>query len=214
MTALSLLASRAQQAPPSEQLTEDDYFQRNSEFQHWLLEDKGVFFDSIPAEEARKRFRKFAAKWNDGELSSKYYGGLKNAPSASATRTAHKWAFASKLSASDQMQLDSARDTIESQTRKGAPNERFSGHAERMRREQQAARREAGGPGGRDMCLPCGPGAAGAPGVRGPSGPTGPPAAAAAMQSRRSEDARARVAELQAKEQARMDEFKKRMGLK
>ena len=34
------------------------------------------------------------------------------------------------------------------------------------------------------------------------------------MQSRRSEDARARVAELQAKEQARMDEFKKRMGLK
>ena len=79
-------------APPSEQLTDDDYFRRNAEFQHWLLEDKGIFFDSLPSEEARKRFRKFVAKWNDGELSSKYYSGLKNAPSASATRTAHKWA--------------------------------------------------------------------------------------------------------------------------
>ena len=93
-------------APPAVLLSEDDYFVRNAELQHWLLESRGEYFDELSSAEARKRFKKFVAKWNGGELSSKYYAGLKDAPSASATRTRHVWGFASKLSDAERFELD------------------------------------------------------------------------------------------------------------
>jgi hypothetical protein len=52
----------------------------------WLKEAKGVFFSSLSSEETHKEFAKFVEVWNAGQLTPKYYQGIKSAP-----RTAHKW---------------------------------------------------------------------------------------------------------------------------
>uniref|UniRef100_A0A7S4F674 Nucleolar protein 56 n=1 Tax=Chrysotila carterae TaxID=13221 RepID=A0A7S4F674_CHRCT len=102
-------------------LSEDDYFQRATEFQLWLKEARNRFLDELGSEEARKEFKKFVSTWNSGELPQKYYKGLQETSIAAASRTRHKWAFASTLSQADQMQLESTKDSVDSQTSRGLP---------------------------------------------------------------------------------------------
>ena len=121
-------------APPAgvEPCSEDDYFRRTAEFQRWLQESRGQFLQEMPSEESRRLFSKFASKWNGGELASHLY----NATSAASgnQRTRHTWAFANSLSAAEQLQLESTRDSIQAQT----------GRAAGQNRDQAALARVAG----------------------------------------------------------------------
>lgn len=69
-----------------DKISEEDYFEKSNELAMWLKEAKGVFFSSLSSEETHKEFAKFVEVWNAGQLTPKYYQGIKSAP-----RTAHKW---------------------------------------------------------------------------------------------------------------------------
>ena len=270
---------------PATLLSESDYFLRSAEFQLWLQESEGRFFDELPSADARKYFKRFVESWNKGALPPKMYAGGSDILGAqSASRTRHKWAFASKLSEAEQLQLDSTRDRVGSQTQKptmltdGRPG-RAASAAARAVPGAGWARAVSGAVAGPALCPPVGstvgPAVGPAVGPRLPGGvanrreadaamaaelaPRADPGSREAKLEKRSaqtafhrakEDgydglampdkdlmggasdeyqrrvaqrqgqrnqrqavASERVAELQAKEQARMDEFKKRMGL-
>jgi len=97
---------------------DEDYFRRTAEFQRWLQESRGQFLDELPSAEAHKLFAKFVSKWNDGELSAAIY--RLGADAADLQRTRHRWAFSSQLSKDEQLQLESARDSIHAQTQRAA----------------------------------------------------------------------------------------------
>lgn len=102
---------------PAVQLTSDDYYNRHAEFSYWLRKKKGVYFDSLKAEDTRPAFDKFVKKWNAGDLSAKYYdaGGSGGSKEEEAkTRTMYKWKFASKLGKSDQKAQESLRSEVSS----------------------------------------------------------------------------------------------------
>ncbi|KAI0778914.1 hypothetical protein BD413DRAFT_632463 [Trametes elegans] len=97
------------------EISESDYFLKNDEFQVWLKEEKGKYFNELSSERARKYFRKFVKSWNRGKLSKTLYAGVDRAPSAS-TGTAYKWSFASKASRAENDALRAAREEIDSAT--------------------------------------------------------------------------------------------------
>ncbi|KAI0640188.1 hypothetical protein C8Q77DRAFT_1046556 [Trametes polyzona] len=97
------------------EISESDYFLKNDEFQVWLKEEKGKYFNELSSDRARKYFRKFVKAWNRGKLSKSLYAGVARVPSASG-QTAYKWPFASKTSRADNDALRAAREEIESAT--------------------------------------------------------------------------------------------------
>jgi len=52
-----------------------DYYNKNAEFQYWLKKKKHIYFSDISTEKGKKYFKKFVKKWNNVELSQKYYEG-------------------------------------------------------------------------------------------------------------------------------------------
>ncbi|KAH9854334.1 hypothetical protein C2E23DRAFT_818240 [Lenzites betulinus] len=97
------------------EISDSDYFLKNDEFQVWLKEDKGKYFNELTSEKARKYFRKFVKAWNRGKLSKSLYAGVNKVPIASE-QTAYKWSFASNASRADTEALRAAREEIESAT--------------------------------------------------------------------------------------------------
>jgi len=110
-------------------ITTDDYFRRAQEFQRWLQESRGKFLEELPSDEAHKLFSKFVSKWNSGGLSSQTYSCGRDG--IDVQRTRHRWDFASKLSAEEQLQLESTRDSIQAQTRRAAGQGRDGAAIER-----------------------------------------------------------------------------------
>ncbi|EIW63866.1 uncharacterized protein TRAVEDRAFT_138168 [Trametes versicolor FP-101664 SS1] len=97
------------------EISEVDYFLKNDEFQVWLKEEKGKYFNELSSERNRKYFRKFVKAWNRGKLSKAIYAGVDKVPSASS-QTAYKWSFAEKASRADSEALRAAREEIDRAT--------------------------------------------------------------------------------------------------
>ena len=75
--------------PPSETISDDDYFARNREFATWLKEERQIFFSSLTSEASHSLFSEFVSAWNNGSLPAGYYSGeidLEAAP-----RSSHNW---------------------------------------------------------------------------------------------------------------------------
>ena len=192
-----------------EPISEADYFLKANEFQQWLQESRHTFLDEITSDEARKLFKKFSSKWNAGDLPSKFYAGSVNAAQTAANRTRHTWGFVSKLSDADQLQLDRAADASRKETNLGSGKSGGSGGGSSGSGAATAAaavRRGPVGPvagpaptpgGGRS-----GTGGGGGGSVAGP----GPQRVGGAVPG-------SRLAELQAKEDERLANFKRSMGL-
>ena len=184
-----------------EPISEADYFLKTTEFQQWLHEEKRTFLDEITSEDARRNFKKFADAWNAGKLPSKYYsgdvGGVGKAAQPAASRTRHQWGFVSKLSDADQLQLDRAADQTKAQTyltSKGAGGSSSTSSAAAPSRgpigpARPSASTSSSAPVGGSM-QPASAGSASAAAVPG-----------------------SRLAELEAKEQERMANFRKQLGL-
>lgn len=191
-----------------EPISEADYFLKATEFQQWLQQERRTFLDEITSDEARRLFKKFASKWNAGELPTRFYTGeVGGGAQPAASRTRHEWGFVSKLSDADQLQLDRAADSARAQT-----NLSSSKGAGSQGGPTNAAVKPRGpiGPVAGPMAGPAAGPAAGpsSTSVRGGGGNGGGgagPSAAAPPGSR--------LAELQAKEQERMANFRKQMGL-
>ncbi|KAI8974641.1 hypothetical protein BDB01DRAFT_805864 [Pilobolus umbonatus] len=94
-------------------ITEEDYFEKATEFRLWLKEHKHKYFDELSSKENRRYFKKFVKKWNEHELEDKYYRGLSSTQLASSDSTRYKWSFAKKL---DKMELETVRDKVDSMT--------------------------------------------------------------------------------------------------
>jgi hypothetical protein len=66
-----------------------DYYNKNAEFQYWLKKKKHVYFSDISTEKGKKYFKKFVKKWNNVELSQKYYEG--NIKINNSERSRYNW---------------------------------------------------------------------------------------------------------------------------
>ncbi|KAI0652621.1 hypothetical protein C8Q79DRAFT_938625 [Trametes meyenii] len=97
------------------EISESDYFLKNDEFQLWLKEEKGKYFNELSGDRARKYFRKFVKAWNRGKLSRILYTGVDRASTASS-RTGYKWSFASKASRAENDAMHAAREEIDNAT--------------------------------------------------------------------------------------------------
>lgn len=107
--------------PPGDTvLSASDYFERSNEFRLWLLEEQRIYLDELPTEKARKLFRLFGTLWNSSKLPPVYYqkGGIPETSLSASQRTRHKWQFVDKLSDADRLQLDSAKDHVDTLTRR------------------------------------------------------------------------------------------------
>ncbi|KAL0084330.1 hypothetical protein J3Q64DRAFT_1129543 [Phycomyces blakesleeanus] len=97
-------------------ITEEDYFEKATEFRLWLKEEKRKYFNELDSSDSRYYFKKFVKAWNRFELQEKYYKGLSSAQLASSDTTRYKWKFASKV---DQYELDTIRDSVDTMTSRG-----------------------------------------------------------------------------------------------
>ncbi|CAE6506203.1 unnamed protein product [Rhizoctonia solani] len=100
------------------EISESDYFQKNSEFRLWLREERGKYFDELSGERARHYFRKFVKAWNRGKLSKELYNSDAAAESArpASSQTSYRWSFADnglKVNAAD---LRAAREAVSQAT--------------------------------------------------------------------------------------------------
>ncbi|KAG8730440.1 hypothetical protein FRC11_006696, partial [Ceratobasidium sp. 423] len=100
------------------EISESDYFQKNSEFRSWLREERGKYFDELSGERARHYFRKFVKAWNRGKLSKELYNADAAAESArpASSQTSYRWSFAEnglKVSAAE---LRAAREAVSQAT--------------------------------------------------------------------------------------------------
>ncbi|KAJ1989916.1 hypothetical protein H4R33_001914, partial [Dimargaris cristalligena] len=91
----------------------EDFYARNSEFRLWLLRKKSVYFDELDSKEARSYFKKFVTKWNAGELSGKYYSGIKSSDLDSRAKTRYEWGFTKNM---DTDKLDDLRESVAKDT--------------------------------------------------------------------------------------------------
>ncbi|KAH8923201.1 hypothetical protein BT69DRAFT_1319658 [Atractiella rhizophila] len=97
-----------------------DYFTKSSEFRSWLAsykskskdskhadkgkgKEKGLSFERLTGEEARRYFKKFVRRWNEGELDDAYYSGTIQPP-----KSKHVWGFEGSLSKKEQQTLAEA----------------------------------------------------------------------------------------------------------
>lgn len=94
-------------------ISEDDYFEKATEFRLWLKEAKRKYIDEISSKESRRYFRKFVDKWNDYELDKKFYKGMNSTQLESSDSTRYKWSFAKNL---NKMEMDTVRDNVDSLT--------------------------------------------------------------------------------------------------
>ncbi|KAI9004813.1 hypothetical protein CLU79DRAFT_782670 [Phycomyces nitens] len=101
-------------------ITDEDYFEKATEFRLWLKEVKHKYFNELDSSDSRYYFKKFVKAWNRFELQEKYYKGLTSAQLASSDTTRYKWKFASKV---DQYELDTIRDSVDTMTSRGAVKE-------------------------------------------------------------------------------------------
>ena len=97
-----------------EEISNDDYFKKNTEFQTWLYGSKGKTFDQLSSTDSRKMFQKFVKKWNRGKLPDKFYRGIHETEIDSSFRTKHKWNLS--LDKGDRERLMSIRDTVDDET--------------------------------------------------------------------------------------------------
>ncbi|KAH7334637.1 hypothetical protein B0J17DRAFT_617691 [Rhizoctonia solani] len=100
------------------EISESDYFQKNSEFRLWLREERGKYFDELSGERARHYFRKFVKAWNRGKLSKELYNADAATESArpASSQTSYRWSFAGnglKVNAAD---LRAAREAVSQAT--------------------------------------------------------------------------------------------------
>lgn len=112
-------SSEPDEAPPGG-ISTAEYFTKNAEFRIWLQEAKGKYFDDQTTKANRELFKKFVKKWNAKKLHAKFYSGVhNNNQDLTSGRTSHVWGFAKKMDSSTKIQLESARDRVESQTETG-----------------------------------------------------------------------------------------------
>ncbi|KAI0673898.1 hypothetical protein C8Q78DRAFT_1019759 [Trametes maxima] len=97
------------------EISESDYFLKNDEFQMWLKEEKGKYFNELSGDRARKYFRKFVKAWNRGKLSKTLYAGVDRS-SAMNSQTGYKWSFTSKTSRAENDAMRAAREEIDNAT--------------------------------------------------------------------------------------------------
>ena len=148
----------------------------------------------LPSEEARRLFKRFVAKWNSGSLAAKFYAGITAQPAASRTR--HQWGFADKLSDTDMLTLDRTKDSVDKQTQQ-------SGKGQSALPAGPTPSHRVAGP----MAPSARPSAGSSEAMQGNPRASGPqPGPAPALPG-------SRLAELQAKEQQRLDHFKRSLGL-
>ncbi|KAI9279664.1 hypothetical protein BY458DRAFT_532120 [Sporodiniella umbellata] len=105
-----------------EPISEDDYFEKATEFRLWLKEHKDLYFDELSSKDARYYFKKFTKKWNRNELKSKYYKGLNPSHLESSDSTRYKWSFAKNL---DKMEMDTIRDSVDSMTSRNSGDDKL-----------------------------------------------------------------------------------------
>ncbi|KAJ1964473.1 hypothetical protein IWQ62_002921, partial [Dispira parvispora] len=106
---------------PPEELTEKDYYAKNPEFRRWLHRKKHMYFDELSSKENRRYFAKFVKAWNRGELSERYYHGIRSSELTSKVKTRHQWGFIKHVNDEDRERI---RDTVEELTFK--PTQRTS----------------------------------------------------------------------------------------
>ncbi|KAI9001613.1 hypothetical protein BC832DRAFT_132962 [Gaertneriomyces semiglobifer] len=118
----------------------DAYFNKSPEFQLWLSESKGVYFNDLKGSEARSYFDKFVKRWNKGKLDKKYYSGIASTDLQASQRTGHKWNFKNL----NEDELVSVRDSVESLTKAEGQLTRPMDATERRDRERAEARDSKG----------------------------------------------------------------------
>ncbi|KAL1921315.1 uncharacterized protein VTP21DRAFT_11031 [Calcarisporiella thermophila] len=94
-------------------LTEENYFDKSSEFRVWLVEEKGKHFNDLSSEDTRKYFKKFVRAWNKYKLDKKYYVGISSTQLPVSATTSYKWKFAKNI---NQDELDQIRDSVDTMT--------------------------------------------------------------------------------------------------
>ncbi|SAL95186.1 hypothetical protein [Absidia glauca] len=97
-------------------ITDDDYFEKASEYRIWLKEKKKKYFNELDAKDARYYFKKFVKAWNRYELEDKYYQGINSAHVSSSDTTSYKWSFAENV---DTDELTYIKDKVDSMTSRG-----------------------------------------------------------------------------------------------
>lgn len=102
-------------------ISKADYFSKSKEFRTWLKRAKGTDFESLDADAARKKFKSFVEKWNDGLLEDMYYTGIPTAIADSATKTQHRWGFVDKLDDADRFKLEKERSFVSALTNYSKP---------------------------------------------------------------------------------------------
>ena len=99
----------------------DDYFKKINEFKRWLTDKKKVNFEDLSTKESRRYFEKFCKKWNNAELKSIYYDGIKE----SQTKTTHKWSFTKDKKT--MAELEMTKDAVFYATQKGKDGDATGG---------------------------------------------------------------------------------------
>mmetsp|Transcript_19248 Transcript_19248/g.24835 ORF Transcript_19248/g.24835 Transcript_19248/m.24835 type:complete len:190 (+) Transcript_19248:136-705(+) len=94
------------------QLSEEDYFTRSSEFRVWLWLEKKKCLDELLSEKSHEMFDKFVKKWNKGKLEGMYYEGIPDSVLQICKRSKHQWGFAKKMSPTDKLTLETAKDSV------------------------------------------------------------------------------------------------------
>ncbi|RQM16146.1 hypothetical protein DD237_004591 [Peronospora effusa] len=99
-------------------ITEEDYFQRQTEFRVWLTQTKNKYVDDLSTTEALHLFNaEFAKKWNRGKLATMFYTGLPDIVVEQTKRTRHCWDFVAKLGEKEKFELATAKDSVDVATK-------------------------------------------------------------------------------------------------
>jgi hypothetical protein len=103
-----------------QQISEEDYYLKSSEFKYWLRTQKKITFDTLTSSKSKKLFGNFVKLWNSKRLSQDFYTGLTLEARADASSyTQHKWGFAKNLSKQDSRVLEAAKDSVQVATNTG-----------------------------------------------------------------------------------------------
>ena len=74
---------------------ENDYFTKHQEFVVYLYREEGLTFNDLSSDDSRRYFRRFAKKYNRGDLEEDFYdgGGLPADVVGQVKTTKHNWDF-------------------------------------------------------------------------------------------------------------------------
>ncbi|KAI7850833.1 hypothetical protein BDC45DRAFT_546469 [Circinella umbellata] len=100
-------------------ISNDDYFEKATEFRLWLREEKDRYFGDLDSDDARHYFKKFVKAWNRYDLD-----GINSSRLQSSDSTGYRWSFAKKL---DLFEQDRIRDHVDSLTNGGKGKRRNVG---------------------------------------------------------------------------------------